>query len=152
MADRRPGNVGTCAYRGSVDIELILDAVGTQVPGLRELARRFLEADAAHLGVPLDLASVIAGRAEGAPESPRHSGGRRARQAPGSSAGGRPGRAPQADGVGGADGVNMVRPPMTRSTARNEVGVLVNADHHLVEHRPLQRCDRRRPEHQRTRV
>ena len=68
MADRRPGNVGTCAYRGSVDIELILDAVGTQVPGLRELARRFLEADAAHLGVPLDLASVIAGRAEGAPE------------------------------------------------------------------------------------
>jgi hypothetical protein len=51
-----------------MDIELILDLAETEAPGLRKLARRFLEVDAAHLGVPLDLASVLARRAEGVPE------------------------------------------------------------------------------------
>jgi hypothetical protein len=51
-----------------VDIEAILDAAETEAPGLRDLARRFLEADAAYLGVPLDRAIVLARRAEGGPE------------------------------------------------------------------------------------
>ena len=49
-------------------IEVILDAAESEAPGLRELARRFLEADAGHLGVPLDRASVMVRRAEGVPE------------------------------------------------------------------------------------
>jgi hypothetical protein len=48
-----------------VDIEVILDAAETEAPGLRDLARRFLEAEAGHLGVPLDEASVRARRSEG---------------------------------------------------------------------------------------
>jgi hypothetical protein len=51
-----------------VDIEVILDAAGAGAPGLRELARRFLEAGTRHLGVPLDAASVMARRSEGVPE------------------------------------------------------------------------------------
>jgi hypothetical protein len=51
-----------------VDIEVILDAAESEAPGLRELARRFLEAEAQHLGVTLDLASVMARRTEGVPE------------------------------------------------------------------------------------
>jgi len=51
-----------------VDVELILDAAETEAPGLRDLARRFLEAEAGHLGVALDLDSVLVRRAEGVPE------------------------------------------------------------------------------------
>ena len=51
-----------------MDIEVILDAAESKAPGLRELARRFLEAEAQHLGVTLYLASVIARRTEGVPE------------------------------------------------------------------------------------
>jgi hypothetical protein len=51
-----------------VDTEVILDAAETEAPGLRELARRFLEDEAGHLGVPLDLASVASRRAGGEPE------------------------------------------------------------------------------------
>jgi len=51
-----------------VDIEVILDAAQAGAPGLRELARRFLEAGSRHLGVPLDAASVMARRSEGMPE------------------------------------------------------------------------------------
>jgi hypothetical protein len=51
-----------------VDIEVILDAAEAGAPGLRELARRFLEAGTRHLGVPLDAASVMARRSEGVPE------------------------------------------------------------------------------------
>jgi hypothetical protein len=51
-----------------MDIEVILDTAESEAPGLRELARRFLEAEAAHSGMPLDLASVMARRAEGEPE------------------------------------------------------------------------------------
>ena len=47
---------------------MILNAAEAEAPGLRELAQRFLEADAGHLGVPLDFASVMARRAEGVPE------------------------------------------------------------------------------------
>lgn len=50
------------------DIELILDTAETEAPGLRDLARRFLGAQATHLGVPLDRAGVLARRAEGVPE------------------------------------------------------------------------------------
>ena len=52
-----------------MDIEDILDAAETGVPGLREPARRFLEAvdKARHLDVPLDADSVMARRAEGVP-------------------------------------------------------------------------------------
>jgi hypothetical protein len=52
-------------YRARVDIEVILDTAETESPGLRGLARRFLEAEAAHFGVPLDLGSVLARRAGG---------------------------------------------------------------------------------------
>jgi hypothetical protein len=51
-----------------VNIEVILDAAEAVAPGLRELARRFLEAETRHLGVPLDAASVMARRSEGVPE------------------------------------------------------------------------------------
>lgn len=51
-----------------MDIEVILDAAETEARGLRELVRRFLEAEARHLDVPLDLASVMARQAEGVPE------------------------------------------------------------------------------------
>jgi hypothetical protein len=51
-----------------VDIETILDAAEAEAPGLRELARRFLEAEARHFGVPLDVPSVLGRRAEGEPE------------------------------------------------------------------------------------
>lgn len=39
-----------------------------EAPGLRERARRFLQAEARHLDVPLDLASVMARRTESMPE------------------------------------------------------------------------------------
>lgn len=39
-----------------------------EAPGLWELARRLLEAEAQHLGMTLDLASVMARRTEGVPE------------------------------------------------------------------------------------
>ena len=48
-----------------MDIEVIPDAAEVEVPTLRDVARRFLEAEARHLGVPLDLVSVMARRAEG---------------------------------------------------------------------------------------
>ena len=51
-----------------MDIEVILDAAEAGAPGLRELARRFLEADTRHLGAPLHAASVMARRSEGVPE------------------------------------------------------------------------------------
>ena len=51
-----------------MDIEVILDAAEAGAPGLREVARRFLEAETRHLGVPLDAASVMARRSEGVPE------------------------------------------------------------------------------------
>jgi hypothetical protein len=51
-----------------MDIEVILDTAESEAPGLRELARHFLEAEAAHYGMPLDLASVMARRAEDEPE------------------------------------------------------------------------------------
>jgi hypothetical protein len=51
-----------------VDIGVILDAAKAEAPGLRELARRFLQTEALHLGVPLDVSSVIARQAEGIPE------------------------------------------------------------------------------------
>ena len=51
-----------------MDIEVILDAAEAGAPGLREVARRFLEAETRHLGVPLDAASVMARRFEGVPE------------------------------------------------------------------------------------
>jgi hypothetical protein len=51
-----------------IDIEVILDTAQSEAPGLRDLARRFLKAEAAHLGVPLDRASVLARHAEGVPE------------------------------------------------------------------------------------
>jgi hypothetical protein len=48
--------------------ELILDAADITAPALRDTARRFLEAEAQHLAVPLDPGSVMAHRAEGVPE------------------------------------------------------------------------------------
>ena len=51
-----------------MDIEVILDAPEAEAPGLRELARQILETDARHLGVPLDVSSVMARQAEGVPE------------------------------------------------------------------------------------
>lgn len=45
--------VGSTGYRAGVDIEVILDVAEAEAPGLRELARRFLEAQAAHLGCRL---------------------------------------------------------------------------------------------------
>jgi hypothetical protein len=71
-----------------MDIEVILDTAESEAPGLRELARRFLEAEAAHFGMPLDLASVMARRAEGEPELHISGAGRRARQVPGCRQGG----------------------------------------------------------------
>ena len=50
-----------------MDIETILDAAEAEAPGLQELARRHLEAEPAYLGVALDMASVMARRAEGVP-------------------------------------------------------------------------------------
>lgn len=47
---------------------MILDAAESEAPGLRDFARRLLEAEARHLDVPLDVASVLARRAEGVPE------------------------------------------------------------------------------------
>ena len=44
-------------------------------PGLRELARRFMEAETRHLGGPLGAASVMARRSEGARRT-HHRGGR----------------------------------------------------------------------------
>ena len=107
------------------------------MPGLRELARRFLEADAAHLGVPLDLASVIAGRAEGAPEvHVTAAADELVKHLAAQPEGARVELSRLATSAGLTD-VGMVRPPTTRSTAQTQVGVLVNANHHLVEHRPL---------------
>ncbi len=51
-----------------MDIEAILDAAEAEAPVLRDLARRFLDAEARHLGVLLDEGNVMARRAEGAPE------------------------------------------------------------------------------------
>ena len=48
-----------------MDIEVILDAAEAGAPGLREVARRFLEAETRYLGVPLDAACVMARRSEG---------------------------------------------------------------------------------------
>ena len=50
-----------------MDIEVILGAAETGVPGLREAARRFLEDEARHMGVSLDVADVLLRRAEGIP-------------------------------------------------------------------------------------
>ena len=48
---RDPGRaVRGRAYRGRVDIKLILDAADAEVPGLHDLARRFLKAEAGQLG------------------------------------------------------------------------------------------------------
>ena len=44
-------NAGARGQRARVDIEVILDATEAGAPGLRELARRFLEAGTRHLGV-----------------------------------------------------------------------------------------------------
>jgi len=52
-----------------------LDAAEAGAPGLRELARRFMEAEARHLGGPLGAASVMARRSEGARRT-HHRGGR----------------------------------------------------------------------------
>ena len=49
------------------DIELILDAAEPEAPGLRDLARRFLGAQATHR-VSAGRAGVLARRAEGVPE------------------------------------------------------------------------------------
>src|SRR5260370_6332551 len=66
---RDPGPpVSGRAYRGRVDIELILDAAGAEVPGLYDLAHRFLKAEAGQLGVSLDPTDVLARRTEGEPE------------------------------------------------------------------------------------
>ena len=51
-----------------MDLQLILDTVEAESPGLRDLARRFLKAEAEYLGVPLDEAIVLARRTEGVPE------------------------------------------------------------------------------------
>jgi hypothetical protein len=51
-----------------VDIEVILDAVETEAPGLRALARRFPEAEAGRLGAPPDVGAVLARRAGSEPE------------------------------------------------------------------------------------
>ena len=51
-----------------MDLDLIADCADVEVPGLRDTARRFLEAQVDRLGVPLDPASVMARRAEGVPE------------------------------------------------------------------------------------
>lgn len=51
-----------------MDIEVILDAAEAEAPGLRELAWWFLETGARHLGVPLDVGSVMARQAKGMPE------------------------------------------------------------------------------------
>jgi hypothetical protein len=61
-------DVSARRYRARVDVELILDAAAAEAPGLRDRARRFLEAEAARLGVSLDLVGVLARRAEGVPE------------------------------------------------------------------------------------
>jgi hypothetical protein len=47
-----------------VDIEVILDAAEAAAPALREPARRFLEAETRHLGMPLDAANVMARRSK----------------------------------------------------------------------------------------
>ena len=53
-----------------MDIEVILDAAEAEAeaPGLRELARQFVETEARHLGVPFDVSSIMARQAEGVPE------------------------------------------------------------------------------------
>ena len=51
-----------------MDIEVILDPAEAGAPGVRELARRFPEAETRHLGVPLHAAGVMARRSEGVPE------------------------------------------------------------------------------------
>jgi hypothetical protein len=51
-----------------VNIEVILDAADAGAPALRELARRFPEAETRHLAVPLHAACVLARRSEGVPE------------------------------------------------------------------------------------
>ena len=49
-------------------IEVILDAVETEAPGLRDLSQLFLDVETERLGVPLGAASVMARRAGGVPE------------------------------------------------------------------------------------
>jgi hypothetical protein len=51
-----------------MNIEVITDAAEAEASGLRKLARRFLEAEAGRLGVPLDVDSGLARRAAGEPE------------------------------------------------------------------------------------
>lgn len=50
-----------------MDEQLILDTAGAAAPALRALAAEILQAQAAHLGVSLDAADVLARRAGGAP-------------------------------------------------------------------------------------
>ena len=51
-----------------VDTSVILYAAELEAPALRETARRFLEAEAARFGVPLDPADVLLRRARGGSE------------------------------------------------------------------------------------
>jgi hypothetical protein len=51
-----------------VDIELILDSAEIMAPELQDIARRILTATAAQMNVSLELADVLARRAEGWPE------------------------------------------------------------------------------------
>jgi len=50
-----------------MDEQLILDTAEAAAPALRALAREILEVEAAHLGVSLATADVLARRAEGMP-------------------------------------------------------------------------------------
>jgi len=55
-----------------VDVEIILGAAEIEAPGLKDVVWRFLESEVRHVGVPLDLASVLARRAEREPELHLH--------------------------------------------------------------------------------
>ena len=50
-----------------MDEQLILDTAAAPAPALRALATEILQAEAARLGVSLDVADVLVRRAEGAP-------------------------------------------------------------------------------------
>jgi hypothetical protein len=51
-----------------VDLELILDSAEIVTPGLTDIARRILTATARDMDLSLELADVLARRAEGQPE------------------------------------------------------------------------------------
>jgi hypothetical protein len=51
-----------------VDIELILDSAEIMAPALKDTARRVLTANAGQMDVSLEVADVLARRAEGWPE------------------------------------------------------------------------------------